>query len=949
MIDLINLTKILGSPEKVQSVLSEISKSSGNGESFEKILQKVVDELSKTDTSESPQNENSAVAKKIALSQQIVKNENQVGSLGEENKMNKKEILQTTVTGQSERLIKETTAGDSKTHEVKSDNGEELFSQASNELSEGKDINNDKHISVIGKLQELSKKDSNIISNSLQTSASENGKSETGTAYLKEEKIIEATKEEDSVSQLKKKFLTEFTSEAPKDDKHGIVVADTGVKGQNMYTKYETAEKLSIKANTVHTEQQAQVSAKEVTLNMDDAGKENSGPVSSNSSKDNKQTKVVMNASENVQPKYVNENRTVSDNAGIFNYEAPTKTKRDDLQNVQIFSQQLSETKTSNSKTAQSLGNKIAEPQSNQIARIFSQKAEVEIVQDIGHEASKTRYVVEPNSQMAKSKTTDKKTDVIQENLQKEELQNNVYRPSDKGIQNLAQNAFEAKRIVESNSAIAQSKASDTKTNVINEKREKLEASTKENKSIGRVSSFISIENIAYLEERAQLLQSSVNEFSKSLQRQNSTNGVVSNVNVEKTNVLHEINVRNARTSENVAVVNGLSTSHTNVQNKSNMEKIDKVISQEKIQTSQRVVPFVANSNANESKQNDAERKSDGNILPILGSIRLIASEKLNQIVNFQSKDEDIGKDNAIDSKASKISNQQISLAAELVKSAAMENPKVVSNQPNVQVNESIKDKNNVQLAEKSNIPDITQPEISSDVVKPAQNDIFQNTNSQQEKYDAKAFRNEAGEVSKNKLEIKSFEVEYRVKDEPKKGEIQEKPNISNKFLERLAEMTYKASETKFEQTYQASSRFELAERLQYARNLEEIYQKIREFGFSGKLEENVRMKLYPEQLGNIDVELKKEGRSITIVFVAENEKSKELLEKNIGVLRERLTTLDFDVKNLEVRMKEENNYYEESRHQHNQQQREHNQEGNRKRAFNEEVMEDDDERERDV
>lgn len=828
MIDLINLTKILGSPEKVQSVLSEISKSSGNGESFEKILQKVVDELSKADTSESAQNENSAVAKKIALSQQIVKNENQVGSLGEENKVNKKEILQTTVTGQSERLIKETTAGDSKTQEVKSDDGKELFEQVLNKPREDKDVKNDIYEPV--------------------SKNNESGLSDTTT--LKEEKLIDASEEKENVSRVKEKFLTEFTPEAPRDGKREIIV------------------------------------------------KEKVKPISSNTTRDDEQRIAVANVTEKAQSTYTRENKIVGDNAGVAYSDSTIKTTHYVVENVKIASEQSSETKTNSSKTVQSFENKISESQDVLTARVFSQRAGDKKAQNFSQNVFGTEYAVESDPQMTESRTTVKKTEEIDE---------------------------------------------------INNSKQKLQTSNRENKSVGRIGSLSGVGNTSGLEEKAQLIQLSATEFSKALQRQNSTNGVVSNVNVEKTNVLHEINVRNPRTSENAAVVNGLSTSHTNVLNKSNMEKIDKVISQEKIQTSQRVVPFVANSNANESKQNDAERKSDGNILPIIGSIRLIASEKLNQIVNFQSKDEDIGKDNAIDSKASKISNQQISLAAELVKSAAMENPKVVSNQPNVQVNESIKDKNNVQLAEKSNIPDITQPEISSDVVKPARNDIFQNTNSQQEKYDAKAFRNEAGEVSKNKLEIKSFEVEYRVKDEPKKGEIQEKPNISNKFLERLAEMTYKASETKFEQTYQASSRFELAERLQYARNLEEIYQKIREFGFSGKLEENVRMKLYPEQLGNIDVELKKEGRSITIVFVAENEKSKELLEKNIGVLRERLTTLDFDVKNLEVRMKEENNYYEESRHQHNQQQREHNQEGNRKRAFNKEVMEDDDERERDV
>ncbi|MFN3327246.1 MAG: flagellar hook-length control protein FliK, partial [Fervidobacterium pennivorans] len=138
-------------------------------------------------------------------------------------------------------------------------------------------------------------------------------------------------------------------------------------------------------------------------------------------------------------------------------------------------------------------------------------------------------------------------------------------------------------------------------------------------------------------------------------------------------------------------------------------------------------------------------------------------------------------------------------------------------------------------------------------------------------------------------------------------------------------------------------------ERLQHSQNLEEIYKKIRDFGFSNRLEENVRMKLYPEQLGNIDVELRKEGKAITIVLVAENEKSKELLEKNIGILRDRLTALDFDVRNMEVKMKEESSYHEDARHYQNQQNQKHGEQNheNKRKAFSEEVMEDDNERKR--
>ncbi|MGQ9855824.1 MAG: flagellar hook-length control protein FliK [Fervidobacterium sp.] len=214
-------------------------------------------------------------------------------------------------------------------------------------------------------------------------------------------------------------------------------------------------------------------------------------------------------------------------------------------------------------------------------------------------------------------------------------------------------------------------------------------------------------------------------------------------------------------------------------------------------------------------------------------------------------------------------------------------------------------------------------------------------------KNDSSTIRNNMQEPSKNKIEIKSFEVEYKLKEEERQNKNIEKPNVSNKFVERLAELTYKNGETRIEQTYQSTNRFELAERLQNAQNLEEIYQRIREFGLSTRLEETVRMKLYPEHLGNLDVELKKEGRILSLIFVAENEKSKELLEKNVSYLRDRLVSLDFEVRNVEIKMKEEDGSYEQGRYQRNQ--GENNQEDNRRKNYKQEVSADDDERERNV
>jgi len=97
LIDLINLTKILGNSEKIQDVLSQINKNSQNGESFEKILQRVIEELSKSKVESNPINESSTQKSTNGLPKQDVK---------------RSEEALKNVDGLSERKVKETTAGD---------------------------------------------------------------------------------------------------------------------------------------------------------------------------------------------------------------------------------------------------------------------------------------------------------------------------------------------------------------------------------------------------------------------------------------------------------------------------------------------------------------------------------------------------------------------------------------------------------------------------------------------------------------------------------------------------------------------------------------------------------------------------------------------------------------------------------------------------------------------
>lgn len=255
--------------------------------------------------------------------------------------------------------------------------------------------------------------------------------------------------------------------------------------------------------------------------------------------------------------------------------------------------------------------------------------------------------------------------------------------------------------------------------------------------------------------------------------------------------------------------------------------------------------------------------------------------------------------------------------------------------------------------------------EITTEVTKEEVSKSSQNNQSYSESH--KDVRNNTEGVSKNRFEIKSIRIEYNEMKENRnsgnpQSELEDKPKISNKFVERLAELSYKTSNTKSSdgladpieqsgQTDQAND-FDMAERLQNSRNLEEIYEKIRQFTTSYKLEEKVQMKLYPEQLGNLDVELKKEGKQIQIVFMTENEKAKEVIEKNSYILKDRLANLDLDIKTFEVKVKQEERYYDQEHQGQNKNQNNENsrnyderreqEDENKKRKW---VIKDDDER----
>ncbi len=345
---------------------------------------------------------------------------------------------------------------------------------------------------------------------------------------------------------------------------------------------------------------------------------------------------------------------------------------------------------------------------------------------------------------------------------------------------------------------------------------------------------------------------------------------------------------------------------------------------------------------------NKQEQKKQNSNIPDLAVNTNVNSKNFAQ--NFQEKYEE----NEI---TSDLSKSIIQLKA-IVDIANLENLNI----------ENIKDTNSklsLQTSFKTNDPTyIINPhstviENSTDF---SSNNLNSSKNSQinqysdNSKYDFQnELRNNTYETSKNNLEVKSLKIEYKNKTQQKleseieKSSYEDKPKVSNKFIERLAEMTYRNLEQKNDvSSTTQTNRFELAERLQSSRNLEQIYEKIREFSISNKIEESVQMKLLPENLGNLDIEMKKEGKQITLLFIAENEKAKDTIEKNIHILRDRLSNLDLEIRNIEIKTKEEEKYYEHERN-NNQNPQQQNEENQKRKYAYEEVIENDDERKRDI
>jgi hypothetical protein len=897
-------------------VLSKINKNFQNGESFEKILQRVIEELSKSEVESNLINESSTQKSTNGLPKQDVK---------------RSEEALKNVDGLSERKVKEITAGDGiergldnvkgelKGAEIEKDDFKLLNkTQLMTKHEEDKPLDSLKPAeATVEASYDDSKKSTQDYGNTTLT-VTENAEVIRGTQENNESLVLNKENKE-TASELKQKFIEEFSPKVPKENEKKITVVDASAKIQNNNGK-ENA--------TVHD-------GTEYLSNLQKTSSTENALVEPTMASNKQEQTTKPNSS--LQPNQPDQSIRASKSTGELTGKRQVSHLSEQSPNSKMYNEWRISSQSQVSRAFQDVKSYQA-PQSKQPQQVIENTAEAK-----GNYASNV-----PNTSKDGTKTLNihQNFGVENESMEtKNVLKGLAFQSSSSGmVVNNPQNIPGAN--IQKDSLRSGDKFVDAGT----EEREKREVGIS-----NRVTTIVTTNKDNFrtdLTDKSQILNALTVEISRIIQKQQAVSASLSNVNHAGQKALSFHQIVQVQTEQQKNFTFQIQTDMPlTVVEKGYSERTQKVSSQEVLSfpilqtNSQKVL------NDNSSKKS-SNKGVDDNILQMINSIKVITSEHLRTIGDLENKNEKAPVVETVNSADPKLTNGQMIFAAELVKNIAAEKPKIYHNQTMENI-ESIDSENSLKVGDKTLLTNVFQSKIEKDVVEQVHSDWqsdSRNTESlAKEEYDAREFRNEIAQASKNKLEIKSFEIEYKMKEESKKEEFQERPNISNKFLERLAELTYKSSEAKTEQTYQTNNRFELVERLQHSQNLEEIYKKIRDFGFSNRLEENVRMKLYPEQLGNIDVELRKEGKAITIVFVAENEKSKELLEKNIGILRDRLTALDFDVRNMEVKMKEESNYHEDARHHQNQQNQKHGEQNheNKRKAFSEEVMEDDNERKR--
>ncbi len=376
-------------------------------------------------------------------------------------------------------------------------------------------------------------------------------------------------------------------------------------------------------------------------------------------------------------------------------------------------------------------------------------------------------------------------------------------------------------------------------------------------------------------------------------------------------------------------------TGKNNENKESNVPKVEfKDLPKEKQnvpQISERVLSTVQLKNEIGVEKSENEKAETQ--LPAKENIEQVEKHKINEEKEKKIVSADIEKKNDVketkETNSGEINSDRVELLRQLIQMKTDEN-----------FNVEKKSKN-----EEQKIQGIEQ-RINSENPQSVKSQSTSSENRQSNENFSDQFRNNQPQ-NENKLNVKEFKVEVNTvnkKTELTTREIlQEKPKVPESFKQRLVENAYTnvVEKKEFVNSPELKSNFSNVERYVSSRNLEEIYEKVRAFSLSNSIEEKVTLKLYPKELGEIEIHMRKVGKQIEIFFTAEFEETRKALEKNSALLAERFTKVDFEVRNMEFKTKEsaEEQNSRDSSQQFSQNQREN--ENNKKRW--KWVMEDDD------
>lgn len=190
--------------------------------------------------------------------------------------------------------------------------------------------------------------------------------------------------------------------------------------------------------------------------------------------------------------------------------------------------------------------------------------------------------------------------------------------------------------------------------------------------------------------------------------------------------------------------------------------------------------------------------------------------------------------------------------------------------------------------------------------------------------------------VSKNnKSEVNvKFVFERENKISKLKSEFSDiKPKVSNNIKEFYAKKSYQSLSHIDENIVRSgdlqTGKVDLNQKVEIEtqnRNIENIYKKVVEMiNFKGEIiKEKAVINLEHPAFGKMEINLEKVKDEIVVKFVFDNSDSKEIIEKGLVNLRERLLNVGLEVKEFNLEVKEEQEWYEdENQHPNEDQQQE--------------------------